>query len=61
MNYLYHNGAERYQFYRIPKALFTDSRFACLSGDAKILYGLMLDRASLSTQNGWLDEQSRVY
>ena len=61
MNFLYNNGAERYQFYRIPKVLFTDPRFACLSADAKILYGLMLDRASLSTQNGWLDEQHRVY
>lgn len=61
MHYLYQNGAERYQFYRIPKILFTSPRFSSLSGDAKILYGLMLDRASLSAQNGWLDEQRRVY
>lgn len=61
MHYLYQNGAERYQFYRIPKILFTSPRFSSLSGDAKILYGLLLDRASLSAQNGWLDEQRRVY
>lgn len=61
MHYLYQNGAERYQFYRIPKLLFTNPRFSSLSGDAKILYGLMLDRAGLSAQNGWLDEQRRVY
>lgn len=61
MNYLYNNGAERYQFYRIPKVLFTSDRFSSLTADGKILYGLMLDRASLSAQNGWLDEQQRVY
>lgn len=61
MNYLYNNKAERYQFYRIPKILFTNARFSSLTAGAKILYGLMLDRASLSAQNGWLDEQRRVY
>ena len=61
MNYIYYNGAERYQFYRIPKLLFTHSNFQSISCEAKILYGLMLERAGLSVQNGWLDEDGRVY
>ena len=56
MEYLYYNGAERYQFYRIPKLLFTHSNFQSISCEAKILYGLMLERAGLSVQNGWLDD-----
>lgn len=47
-NYFYGTEADQFSFYRIPKALFTDSYFKDLSSDAKILYGLMLDRMSLS-------------
>ena len=50
-----------YSFYRIPKILFTNSCFKELSCEAKILYGLMLDRMSLSIKNNWLDEENRVY
>ena len=46
-NYFYGTEADQFSFYRIPKALFTDSYFKDLSSDAKILYGLMLDRMSL--------------
>lgn len=46
--YFYGTQADQYSFYRIPKALFQDEYFRCLSSDAKILYGLMLDRMSLS-------------
>ena len=46
--YFYGAEADQFSFYRIPKALFTDSYFKDLSSDAKILYGLMLDRMSLS-------------
>ena len=48
-------------FFRIPKALFQEQRFQSLSTDAKILYGILLDRMSLSAKNGWRDEQGRVY
>ena len=41
-NYFYGTEADQFSFYRIPKALFTDSYFKDLSSDAKILYGLML-------------------
>lgn len=53
--------AEQYTFYRIPKILFTAECFKSLSCEAKVLYGLMLDRMSLSIKNRWVDEQDRVY
>ena len=53
--------AEQYTFYRIPKQLFTLDYFKSLSSDAKILYGLMLDRMSLSIKNNWFDDQNRAY
>ncbi|MGE4486059.1 MAG: DUF6017 domain-containing protein [Oscillospiraceae bacterium] len=59
--YYYGLESEQYSFYRIPKILITDPHFKILSTDAKLLYGLMLDRMSLSYKNGWLDEESRVY
>lgn len=55
-DYYYGNEAEQYTFYRLPKALFTDTRYKTLSDGAKILYDLMLDRMSLSMKNGWMDE-----
>ena len=60
-NYFYGTEAETYSFYRIPKQLIIDVRFKSLSNDAKILYGLMLDRMSLSLKNGWFDEGRRVF
>lgn len=60
-DYFYGAQADQFTFYRIPKNLFTDKRFAKLSSDAKVLYGLMLDRMGLSAKNGWFDEQGRVY
>ena len=59
----YYRGceAEQYTFYRIPKLLISDDRFRTISTDAKLLYGLMLDRMSLSVKNGWVDEQNRVF
>lgn len=53
--------AEQYTFYRIPKILFTAECFRSLSCEAKVLYGLLLDRMSLSIKNRWLDEEDRVY
>lgn len=61
--YDYHYGmeAEQYAFFRIPKVLMTEPHFRGISTDAKLLYGLMLDRMSLSVKNGWLDDNERVY
>ncbi|MCL2545761.1 MAG: DUF6017 domain-containing protein [Oscillospiraceae bacterium] len=61
MSYYYSHEAEQYTFYRLPKALFTNARYKSLSDGAKILYGLMLDRMSLSIKNSWTDDKDRVF
>jgi len=53
--------SDQFSFFRIPKALFTEKEFASLSTDAKLLYGILLDRISLSKKNGWIDNQGRVF
>ena len=60
-DYFYGAEADQFSFYRIPKVLFTEKRFQGISAEAKVLYGLLLDRMSLSARNGWLDEEGRVY
>ena len=60
-DYFYGQQAEQFSFYRIPKALFTDEAFGSISTDAKLLYGILLDRMNLSAKNGWLDKEGRVY
>lgn len=60
-DYYYGLEAEQYSFYRVPRLLVKDRRFKKLSSDAKLLYGLMLDRMSLSVKNGWFDEENRAY
>lgn len=60
-DYYYGVEAEQFSFYRIPRALIKDNRFKGVSSDAKLLYGLMLDRMAMSMHNGWLDEKNRVY
>lgn len=60
-DYYYGIEAEQFSFYRVPRLLIKDARFRELSSDAKLLYGLMLDRLALSIKNGWLDEENRVY
>ena len=59
--YFYGAQAEQFSFYRIPKALFTEPNFRELSTDAKVLYGILLYRMSLSLKNQWLDAQNKVY
>jgi len=60
-NYYYGGQAEMFSFFRVPRILFTTPEFKGLSNDAKLLYGLMLDRMSLSAANGWFDSKGRVY
>ena len=61
LSYFYGREAEQYSFYKIPKLLFTEEYFKKISVEAKVLYGLMLDRMSLSMKNQWLDEEGRAY
>ena len=60
-DYFYGSEAEQFTFYRIPKILITSPHFKKISDSAKLLYGLMLDRMSLSIRNGWLDDDNRAY
>ncbi len=60
-DYFYREQSDQYTFYRIPKILIVEDCFQELSTNAKLLYGLLLDRVSLSTNSGWFDEQGRVY
>ena len=59
--YFYGAEADQFAFYRIPKVFFTEPLLCGLSIEAKLLYGLMLDRLILSARNGWLDEDGRVF
>lgn len=60
-DYFYGQQSEQFSFYRIPKILFSQNKFWNVSTDAKLLYGILLDRMNLSARNGWLDEAGRVY
>ena len=60
-DYSYGQQSDLFTFYRVPKVLFTNERFWNISADAKMLYGILLDRMSLSAKNGWIDKNGRVY
>ena len=60
-DYFYGEQSEQYAFYRTPKVFYTDEKFRGLSSDAKTVYGILLDRVSLSAKNGWSDEEGRVF
>ena len=59
-DYFYGQSGEMFSYFRVPQILFRDIRFKDLSTDAKTLYGILLDRMSLSVKNGWLDGQGLV-
>ena len=60
-DYFYGSQSETFSYYRIPRLLITGQQFKGLSTDAKLLYGLLLDRMGLSARNGWYDDLGRVY
>lgn len=60
-DYFYGVQSQQFSFYRIPRLLIKDQHFKGLSSDAKLLYGLMLDRMALSMKNHWLDNENRAY
>ena len=60
-DYYYGSQADQFSFFRLPKLLIRDKRFKDVSSDAKILYGILLDRMSLSIKNKWMDDENRVY
>ena len=61
LDYFYGQAGELFSFFRIPKALFQEQQFQDLSTDAKTLYGILLDRMSLSVKNEWFDKKGRAF
>ena len=57
--HFYGNQSEQFTFYKVPKQLFVDEEFHNISAEAKLLYGILLDRMSLSSANGWRDEEGK--
>ena len=55
------NREERMPFFRIPKVILTDEKYVGLSEDAMLLYGILLDRRSLSERNDWRDKKGDVF
>ena len=60
-DYFYGDESEQFVFFKIPHQLITDPKFKHISTDAKLLYGMLLDRMSLSAKHGWYDDTGRVY
>ena len=60
-DYFYGTRADQYSFIRVPKLLITGKEFSSLTIQAKMLYGLLLDRMGMSIKNKWLDQENRVY
>ena len=60
-DYFYGDESEQFIFFKIPRQLITDPKFKHVSTDAKLLYGMLLDRMSLSAKNDWYDDSGRVY
>lgn len=59
--FFYGDEPKQYLFYSIPQLLFTDEKFKPLSCEAKVLYGLLLDRAGLSVKNNWKDKDGKIF
>ena len=61
LDYIYSLDWHNCHFLRIPKLLFEDARFLCVSFDARVFFSFLVDRVSLSARNGWTDKEGRIY
>ena len=61
LDYYYGSESEQFSYFRIPRLLVTSPRFSGISVEAKLLFGLLLDRMGLSQKNGWYEDDGRVY
>lgn len=61
LGYFYGKEADQFSFFTVPKILFKDTEYKDMPCEAKMLYGMMLDRMSLSIENQWFDEQKRAF
>lgn len=48
-------------FYQILKELFTNPVYNSLDFNSILLYGLLLDRLSVSMKNKWIDKDGNIY
>lgn len=60
-DYFYGDEADQFIYFRIPRQLITNPKFKHISTDAKLLYGMLLDRMGLSAKNQWCDDDGRVF
>lgn len=60
-DYFYGDESKEFSYFRIPRLLISHARFKNVSVEAKLLYGLLLDRMGLSSEHGWYDEDGRVF
>ena len=60
-DYFYGSEGEQFSFIRVPKIFFENEAYRSMSAEAKILYGFLLDRVSVSLKNGWKDDQNRIF
>ena len=59
--YFHGNEIEQFIHIQVPIAFIKDKMFKGISADAKLLYGLLLNRTGLSIKNHWLDSENRTY
>lgn len=56
------NEVLRNRYYQVPMELCENPKYrTTTNSDAKLLYGFLLDRLSLSKENDWIDEQGNIY
>ena len=60
-NYITRKDKTKELFFKLPKALMYESKYKEISANAKLLYGMLLDRTGLSIENDWFDEEDRAY
>lgn len=61
-DYINLERSSQFDFIRIPKAMITsEGFFVSMSLQSKLLYGLLLDRMTVSMKNKWLDDRNRAY
>ena len=61
LDYFYEKEVDTYSYINIPKMLMTNEIYKSLSSDAKVIYGILMDRFSLAGKYGWIDAEGQAY
>lgn len=61
LDYFYENQVEEYSYINIPRVLMTKTAYKELSADAKVMFGILLDRLALAVKYGWIDADGQAY